>query len=156
MLDELSSGNDRSAVIVAGALADEMLRRLIESVLRKNQVSEDLLARRALRSFRTRIDLAYALGLIEDRELRQLDLLHGLRNAFAHKIRAGFTLGELEDAGLKSRLAELGMPHRTANEEEVVEYFRSMFSLVATVLMDSLWRRLQGLPEPISDNVSRK
>lgn len=92
ILNAVNNDSERSAVMVAAAHLSELLRRLIVAYLIENQGVKGLFSgpTAPLGSFSARCSAAHALGLLLDDEVRQLNLIRRVRNAFAHEARASF------------------------------------------------------------------
>jgi DNA-binding MltR family transcriptional regulator len=97
-LDEVRDESDRAAAILGGAVLDEILSQFIRSFLIDSPDAVQLLSDSGpLGTFRARIDLAFALGLISKRIQRDLHLIRKIRNDFAHRPH-GWTFGRPEIA----------------------------------------------------------
>lgn len=80
--------DDRSAVILAGALIDMMLGELLrKSLLPSLKDNDPLLGERGvLASFYAKSVLSYRLGLIDDNMLRAINVIRDIRNIYAHRL----------------------------------------------------------------------
>jgi len=85
-LDILRKESDRACALMAAAYLDERLQQAIQARLcAEPKALEALLGNaRPLSSFSARIDMALLLGAISREAHRDLHLLRGLRNEFAH------------------------------------------------------------------------
>lgn len=89
--EELNQETPRAAVIISGAMLDELLRDLLASFMIDDKSKVDELlgseknAMAPLSSFGARIQLAYTLGLISKFIYDDLILIKKIRNSFAHK-----------------------------------------------------------------------
>jgi mannitol operon repressor len=106
---ELKSGTDRGVVLVCAAIIDDLLGRLILSFLVEDRISSELMDPRRdtpLSSFSSRINAAFALGLITREERRDLHTVREIRNDFAHKLGPSFQSNALKDKcdTLRSRI----------------------------------------------------
>jgi DNA-binding MltR family transcriptional regulator len=83
----LNAETDRGCALMAAAYLDAELESLLRVHFVQNKtVADDLLGQnRPLGTFSSRIDLAYALGLIPTTSFRDLHLIRKIRNDFAHK-----------------------------------------------------------------------
>ena len=84
---QVQQESDRGAVIVSVALLDDLLTNLIKARLVPSVEKDDELFDSAFspfRSFSTKVDLAYRLGLIGSNFRCSLHLLRKIRNNFAH------------------------------------------------------------------------
>ncbi|MES9900422.1 MAG: MltR family transcriptional regulator [Sedimenticola sp.] len=85
-VDELKRETDRGLPLVGAALIDEKLLETLQSFFCNEKASEKLLndGSSPLGTFSSRIELCFALGLIDEFEYREISLLRKVRNAFAH------------------------------------------------------------------------
>ncbi|WP_152428464.1 hypothetical protein [Methyloferula stellata] len=98
--NELQGESDRACALIAGAALSQILRDLLEArlILLSDVESNHLfdMQNSVLSSFADRSEMAYALGLIDKNERKNLDLIRGIRNAFAHTIaNISFDTGEI-------------------------------------------------------------
>jgi mannitol operon repressor len=86
--DEFQRESDRAAAILAAALLDERLRRLLHAFMIDDETNVNLLleTEQPVGTFGARIRLAYCLGLVDDRVFKMLLLIKSVRNAFAHQL----------------------------------------------------------------------
>lgn len=102
------SGSGRSTVLVSAAMLDELLRRLLFTVMVDKPSAEALLGREdtggdaPLSSFSSRIKAARGLGLISSDVAGKLDKIRGLRNQFAHKVAS-----KISDQSVRQRVENL-------------------------------------------------
>ena len=91
-LDEFNKETERGAALLAAALLDEMLRRIIAAYLIPNEGAEKLLSgfNAPLGSFSARISAALALGVINEVEAAECGRLRKIRNEFAHGVKVSF------------------------------------------------------------------
>jgi DNA-binding MltR family transcriptional regulator len=77
---------DRGAALVAAAWVDDALEARLRAAIKpdKKMVDDLFRADGLLGSFSARTKLAYLLDLIEAAERRDLDIIRGIRNDFAH------------------------------------------------------------------------
>ena len=114
LITVLSSESDRGCSLMAVAYLDVELERLLKAFLVDDVkvVNELFNHTGALGTFSSRINLAYALGLISKSSRRNLHLLRKIRNTFAHvHLRVDFN-----DNTISSRCHELthhGCPQDT-------------------------------------------
>jgi DNA-binding MltR family transcriptional regulator len=86
-LSEFKKESDRGSVIVAAALLDDSLARLIQTRLVTSPERDDELfvgANAPLNSFSSKINFAYRLGVIRLSIRSSLHLIRKLRNEFSH------------------------------------------------------------------------
>jgi DNA-binding MltR family transcriptional regulator len=88
---ELESESDRAVALIASSLVDHALVDLIRTKLIELTEPEvdDLFYERhsTLGTFSNRIDVAYALGLIDKSEYDDLNIIRRIRNTFAHAVK---------------------------------------------------------------------
>ncbi len=92
---ELGGGSDRACAVVAGALLDDVLGRLLEAYLIEHADGADELlssenVNAPLGSFGARIVAAYAVGLLRPGEREALRKVKKIRNSFAHDLEVDF------------------------------------------------------------------
>jgi mannitol operon repressor len=104
-LREFQSETDRGAALVGAALIDQKLADTLRSFFAAGKTAGELLdgGTAPLGTFSARIKAAYALGLIDDFELTECDLIRKVRNEFAHSIH-GTTFAEPKIMALCDRL----------------------------------------------------
>ena len=85
---EFQNEGDRAAAILAAALLDEWLLRLLTAYLIDDRKQVDLLLgqEQPLGSFGARIRVAYCLGLLDNELFGALTTIKRIRNAFAHQL----------------------------------------------------------------------
>ena len=85
----LGNESDRSVVIVSAILLDNLLERLIKtSYVKDPNVNTIFKDEHILRSFYTKINIAYFSGLIPKAFYHDLKLICDIRNKFAHDVVA--------------------------------------------------------------------
>jgi DNA-binding MltR family transcriptional regulator len=77
---------DRGCALVAAAWVDDALAAYVRAVLRPEQQLADQLfqSEGPLGTFSSHIKIAYMLGLIEQYEYKDLEIIRSIRNEFAH------------------------------------------------------------------------
>lgn len=82
----LMNESDRACALMAAAFLDDQLKELLSAnFVDDKSVRNRLLDQRGpLATFSSRIDMAYALGLIGKKALYDLNILRKIRNEFAH------------------------------------------------------------------------
>lgn len=108
----LARESDRGMALTGAAMLDDSLEILIKvHLLDKPKLVISLLGPdRPLGTFSGRIKLAYLLGLLEESEFRDLEVVRKIRNDCAHN-RGDVDFGA---APHKDRIAELNAPKQTA------------------------------------------
>jgi DNA-binding MltR family transcriptional regulator len=155
LLEEWRRNSDRSCVIVAASIIDELLGRIIRARLVPNDSSQDTLfdgPNSPLGSFSARIDLAYRIALISPQLARDLHIIRRLRNRFAHSIDSC----SFEDVGVRDQVEELfrslNLVKRSPDPLTPIEdTTKGHFGWVATALITYLhrdvieWRSVSAL-----------
>lgn len=87
-LNEFQAETDRGAAMVGAALIDQKLSDTLRSFFVASKSASELLdgANAPLGTFSARIKSSYALGLIDDFELAECNLIRKIRNEFAHRV----------------------------------------------------------------------
>jgi len=104
-----SNLSQRAIAVMAAADLDQELDTLLRAFFIDNtKLADELLSGIGpLTTLHARIDVAFALGLISDREKYNLDLIRRIRNEFAH--RRGFDIS-FDTPEIRSRCLELQPP----------------------------------------------
>ena len=91
-LNQLNDESSRGKAIISGSYLDDLLSNIIASFLIVGSSSKRLLEGYSppIGSFSARIDMAYSLGLIKEKEKHELDLIRKIRNRFAHDVNCNF------------------------------------------------------------------
>jgi mannitol operon repressor len=92
MNKELNTATGRGLVMVSCSYIDELLLTILKSFMIDGESSAQLLEgfSAPLSTLSTRVAAAHALGLINDREYREITTLRRVRNRFAHKVNVSF------------------------------------------------------------------
>lgn len=87
-LKEFQDETDRGAALVGAAMIDQKLVDTLRSFMVKDKITGDLIegGTAPLGTFSARIKACYALGLIDEHERYECDLIRKVRNEFAHSI----------------------------------------------------------------------
>lgn len=98
-LPELNKETDRGMVLIATSFIDELTRRTLRAFFIESEINSSLIEgfNAPLGSFATRSAAAYALGLISERELKEIDSLRKVRNQFAHHVHVSFEDQRIQD-----------------------------------------------------------
>src|SRR6266568_9085548 len=123
---------DRGVALVSAAYLGEELRISLEKMFVDSPKTIRALFEGAgpLATFSSRIDLAFATGLLSERSHRMLHLIRRIRNDFAHQPRSmSFT-----DEGIAARCRNLVTPISHFGEKRPrVLYIRAVMSLLAEI-----------------------
>src|ERR1043166_1736400 len=85
-LSVFNKESDRGAPLVAASMLDERLREILTAFFVESKVSEDLLSGfdAPLGTFAARTAAAYAVGLLQENEFKEITLIRKIRNEFGH------------------------------------------------------------------------
>lgn len=147
-LSSLAPETDRGCALMAAAFLDHSLLELLKKNLVKNKRLIDKLTgpNQPLGSFSTRIDFAYALGLIEKSVHRDLNLIRKIRNDFAHVPEPiGF-----EEGSIQSRCRELALHTYGPKAKPRRIFTRVVSGLVAFIHTETM---VSSNPKPKKDFV---
>lgn len=135
-LPELNRKSDRGRVLISCSYLDDLLRQTLVAFFVDDERSGKLVSgfSAPLGTFSTRITAAFALGLITDREYRELETLRKIRNAFAHSIHVSF--GDQSISNLCANLT-----YAAASYGEVIVAARGQYTTAATALILNLVNR---------------
>ncbi|MBE3654823.1 MULTISPECIES: MltR family transcriptional regulator [Vibrio] len=116
--------SDRGCALMAVAFIDELLIDLLKAYFVENEaLTKRLLSSSgSLGSFSSRIDMAYALGLMSKNVVHDLNILRKIRNDFAH-VSKPLTF---EEDGLRSRCFALAVMPFPAGLKARSRFCRSM------------------------------
>ena len=98
-LPELNRESDRGQSLVACSYLDDLLKRILSAHFANQEVGLKLVEgfNAPLGTFSTRIAAAFALGLVSEREYRELETLRRIRNRFAHEVHVSFKTNAVRD-----------------------------------------------------------
>lgn len=136
-LDSFYKETDRGSAMMAGAVIDDVLKEIIENFLIESKESQQLLDgfNAPLGTFSSRALAAYSLGLIEDYEFKEIEIIRKIRNQFGH------TWNETTFASPKIKKEIEKFPFQEKNT-------RSTFNqAVANLLGELLWRAIYAKRE---------
>jgi hypothetical protein len=91
-IDHLERESDRGVILIIGAMLDELLAELLKNVL-DPAVSGKLLngSTAPLGSFSARAKMAFAIGVIDVQDYKDIEVIRKVRNAAAHfEVKQGF------------------------------------------------------------------
>jgi DNA-binding MltR family transcriptional regulator len=88
--NDFQEESDRAFAVLVAAYLDELLGELIAAAMKTDSDEVAKLLYRSghgpLGSFSARINTAYCLGVVDDNQQRDLNLIRKVRNKFAHEI----------------------------------------------------------------------
>lgn len=130
---ELQKETDRGLPLVAAALIDELLSDTLRSFFIDNSTHDKLLngATAPIGTMSARVNLCHALGLIDDYEKAEAELIRKVRNRFAHA-RHGLSFGDDAIKGLCSSFSS-PLPEGDANPAHTPR-FRLINATICVVL----------------------
>jgi mannitol operon repressor len=98
-LGELNRESERGAVLVSGAMIDDLLERCIEAFLVDHPDTKRLLEgfNAPLGNLSARVLAAFAVGLLSESEYKDCEILRKVRNEFAHNIHISFADQKVRD-----------------------------------------------------------
>jgi mannitol operon repressor len=135
-LDHLNAESERGQVLISAAMIDDLLLRTLTAFLIQGESADRLLSgfNAPLGTLSARIEMAAALGLINDTERHDATMIRKIRNEFAHTLQASFDMDSI-----KSRCAALRLSAKDYGD--VVVSPRGQFSTAATALIMNLTNR---------------
>ncbi|MDZ7661394.1 MltR family transcriptional regulator [Thiohalophilus sp.] len=136
-LAEFNGESDRGAVLTAGAYLDERLGEMLKAFFAEVKETDDLLFgfNAPIGTYSARIKAAYSLGLIQDNEFSELNIIRKIRNEFGHSWK-GVSFKTQKIIDLCNNLPWLG-----PEEHKETSDAKARFSAeVAILLSDFLWR----------------
>jgi len=138
--EEFNAESPRALVILAAAMLDQALKRLLQTYLVASPTRDDDLfdgSNAPMGHLSSRIDFSYRLGLISNEMCRDLHLIRKIRNEFAHNI----TNCTFENEKVKSRIFELrkSIPlFSNSKFQSIVDTDRKAFQTATGVIQVSL------------------
>jgi DNA-binding MltR family transcriptional regulator len=136
-LSSLNAESDRGMVLVGAAIIEERLADILISFLADNDSKEKVIGRpdAPLGTYSAKLNMAHALGLIDDSERNEMDLIRRIRNEFAHKWDSvGFETDKIRDLAKQ-------LPWRGPGEFEAGSSAKSRFQgAVSMLIVDLMWR----------------
>jgi DNA-binding MltR family transcriptional regulator len=168
--DKFTTESDRACAVLAGALLDSLLKRLLRKAMLPDSSRELFRAQGPLGSFAAKSDLAFALGLISREDHTELTFVRRVRNDFAHHLdhELNFTTAPIAD-----RVRALQLPriiteynHRLQNPfaeeyvQDVRESLRRRFEIAVAFLTAHVNDRIKDVtapnaPEPVVVKLDR-
>jgi mannitol operon repressor len=135
-LPELNKESYRGCVMVACSYLDELLRRILLAFLVEVPTSADLVVgfNAPLGTMSTRTAAAYSLGLIHEREFKELEILRRVRNRFAHGVHVSFDMQDV-----KALCQNLTMAARSDDASK--DAARALYTTAAVSLILNLTNR---------------
>ena len=134
---EFNSETDRGAALTAATYLDERLNEILNEYLADVDATKELLSgfNAPLSTFSARTKACYSLGLIQENEYSELNIIRKIRNEFGHSWK---------NVSFKNQnIVDLcnNLPYRGPSETEESSTARSRFdAAVVLLLADLLWR----------------
>lgn len=101
LTEELEGESDRALAVLAAAYLDFLLGEILilQMKVSEKKARELLLNGESgvISTFSAKIRLAYCLGLISDSQKKDLNIIRGIRNGFAHKFDMSFSESVIAD-----------------------------------------------------------
>ena len=139
-LNNFNQESDRGAALSAAAVLEDRLEEIIKAFLIDGKSSLKLLDgfNAPIGTFSSKILLAHALGLLQDDEFQQIELLRRIRNQFAHT----WEYLNFESYSIKSLVFTLPYMGPSDIKEDCRSKPRQYFNFwVAGILINLLWRK---------------
>ncbi len=136
-LTEFNKESDRGAVLIAAAVLDDKLGEILGAFFANVPENEELLNgfNAPLGTFSAKISAAYCMGLIQENEFHEINIIRRIRNEFGHSWKnVDFHTSKIVE--LCNQLPWLG-PEKFKTNSNSRERFN--FEL-AILLSDLLWR----------------
>ncbi len=128
---------ERGSALVAASMLDQRLREILEAFLVPGLSTQELLSgfNAPLGTFASRATAAFALGLIQENELKEITVVRRIRNEFGHDWKPrSFKSGAVADLCKQ-------LPWRGPHELEEGSDLRARFNFaVSLLLVDLMWR----------------
>lgn len=143
-LQVLNRESDRGAALLSASMLDEKILELLQAFLIEGEPAASLLRPSGpIGTFAARVDLAFALGLIEEGERVQINLIRRIRNPMGHTWRDI----DFSDHRLRDLVGQL--PWCGPEDIELTPRTpRARFTFsVVSLLVSLLWRRRLVLRE---------
>lgn len=111
-LKEFQNETDRAAAILGVAYLEDVLSQLFKKIFINNEkfIEENVLGDSrnvVLDTFSKKIATSYALGLLREKEYKDLEIIRRIRNKFAHSMKhLSFEQGAIRDQCLALKIAE--------------------------------------------------
>ncbi|SRR5258708_6702206 len=150
MLNSFYEESDRGAAILVGSFAEHSLGLYLRFRMKDQKVANDLFAPMGpLSNFSQRIAIAYAFGLISEKQYRDFQIIRRIRNHFAHHpMDTTFETKEIKEAA-----AGLSMMEQATETQHPrpVQRTRMAYLLACGMLCGSLLDTIEKGHAPKSD-----
>lgn len=149
-LANFSKQQDRGMVLICAAWIEDALEECVREQMQPGEPTDRIMSG-PLRNFSTRIQLASALGLIDDGARKDLVAIHDMRNDFAH-IREHLTM---EDPRAKQRFEStnfMSTYRGIGGIAELDESASSMLTLFTFAVVGYLGNRTKKKLRPVAED----
>ncbi|WP_452181346.1 MltR family transcriptional regulator [Heyndrickxia sporothermodurans] len=128
-LPELNSESDRGRALIACSYMDDLLKKALLAYFVNQEIGPKLVQgfSAPLGTFSTRTTAAYALGLISEKEFKEINTLREIRNKFAHQVQVSF-----DDQSISDLCKNLTMTAKEATNAKG-RYTSAAVSLILTL-----------------------
>ena len=154
MLRDIAKGTDTAYVIVSATVLEDLLEQALLANMRdlSNSAYSDLFRGNGpLANFFAKIDLAFALDLIDQTTKTDFHTIREIRNKFAHaKSMAHFEKGELQSVFQKLKGWKKGADTRQLFDERMIALTQLLNSHIDHTIFHAAWRDAEK-PEPSRD-----
>lgn len=136
-LSTFNKESDRGAALVAASMLDDRLQEILAGFFIESSAAKDLIAgfNAPLGTFASRTSAAMALGLIQENEFKEINLIRKIRNEFGHGWEPLTFNSEVVAVHVKK------LPWLGPAEFEKASSNRERFNAaVAILLTDLMWR----------------
>jgi len=142
-LDASNNETDRGRALVSASLIEEMLEEILRGFLLENAGAKKLFdeANAPLSTFSAKASASRALGLITAEELRDVELIRKIRNAFAHSVLCSFEDERIRDWAGALKLGMSALDALEKGHKSRVDDPKQRFGMVAVSLVSSLYNR---------------
>ena len=137
-MSSIKKAIERGAALLAGSMLEDILGEILNAFMIEHKASTKLLIglNAPLGTLSARILASFSLGLIEENEYKEAELIRKIRNEFGHK----WSDISFDDGKIKDFVKQL--PWRRPKELEVESSERQRFNFAITILLgDLLWRK---------------
>ncbi|WP_158805313.1 MltR family transcriptional regulator [Acidisoma sp. L85] len=135
-LPGLNKESARGSVLISCSYLDDLIRQILLAFFVESDAGKRLVEgfNAPLGAFSTRSAAAFSLGLISEREFKELAILRRIRNRFAHHVHASFETQEIHDLCYNLTMA-------AQDHGDVTVDARGRFTTAATALILNLTNR---------------
>ncbi|MCD4724535.1 MAG: hypothetical protein K8R63_06790 [Bacteroidales bacterium] len=135
-IELLQNETDRGAALLGYGLFEHLLLKIIEAFIIERKQSKEI--KYVLRSFHSRLEIAYALGLVDDTEYSNIKVLKDIRNKFAHGFNPNLSFNDGAIIELCKKLIKYHqLPEKFKPEKDP----RFFFNLTVSRLLIEMYSR---------------